>query len=105
MTLDRMHDLISRLPGLRWLAALLAVTPLATAGTASAAKIAYYEATYRATFKPGDKHAAVELELKGEKLPSKVVLSTDPKRYRNFRSSQPLEVGAKEIVWRPQGTQ
>ncbi len=31
------------------------------------------------------------------------MLSADPKRYRNFRSSEPLEVGEKEIVWRPQG--
>lgn len=105
MTLDRMHGLISRLPGLRWLTALLAIAPLAMTSTASAAKVAYYDAIYRATFKAGNEHAEVELELKGEKLPSKLVLRADPKRYRNFRSSQPLEVGAKEIVWHPQGKQ
>jgi hypothetical protein len=105
MTLDRMHGLISKLPGLRWLTALLAVAPLAMTNTASAAKIAYYDAIYRATFEPGKEHAEVELELKGEKLPSKIVLRADPKRYRNFRSRQPLEVGAKEIVWHPQGKQ
>src|SRR5262245_50019811 len=105
MTLDRMHASIFKLPGLRWLPALLALASLTTASTASAAKIAYYDAIYRATFKPGEEHAEVELELKGEKLPSKLVLQADPKRYRNFRSSQPLEVGAKEIIWHPQGKQ
>lgn len=85
--------------------ALVAIALLATASTASAAKIAYYDATYRASFKPGVEHAQVELELKGEKLPSKVVLQVDPQRYRNFHSSEPLEVGPKEVVWRPQGKQ
>ncbi|MFC4313092.1 hypothetical protein ACFPN2_28690 [Steroidobacter flavus] len=84
-------------------AALLGLASLAAAGSASAAKIAYYDATYRASFKAGVDHAQVALELNGEKLPSKVVLQVDPKRYRNFRSNEPLEVGAKEIVWRPQG--
>jgi predicted metalloprotease with PDZ domain len=93
------------LTALRWTPALLAVASLAMAQPALAAKIAYYDATYRATFKSGVEHAAVELELKGEKLPSKVVLGADATRYRNFRSKDPLEVGAKEIVWRPQGKQ
>ena len=84
---------------------VLAIASLALANTASAAKIAYYEATYRASFKAGVEHAEVELELKGEKLPSKVVLRADARRYRNFRSKDPLEVGVKEIVWRPQGKQ
>jgi len=88
---------------LRWLVALLAIASLATAHVASAAKKAYYDATYRASFKPGVEHAEVELELKGEELPSKIVLRADAARYRNFRSNQPLEVGAEEIVWRPQG--
>lgn len=94
------------LTGLRWLTALLlAIASLAMAGAASAAKLAYYDAAYRATFNAGVEHAQVELKLTGEKLPSKVVLRADPKRYRNFRSKDPLEVGAKEIVWRPQGKQ
>ena len=76
---------------------------LAMANVAAAASVAYYDATYRATFKPGDEHAQVELKLAGEKLPSKVVLRADPKRYLDFRSSAPLEVTDKEVVWRPQG--
>lgn len=97
--------MISGLTGLRWPIVGLAMASLAMANMAFAAKIAYYDATYRASFKAGVEHAQVELELKGEKLPSKVVLRADAKRYRNFRSKDPLEVGAKEIVWRPQGKQ
>ena len=82
---------------------LLALLSLVLVGVAPAATTAYYDATYRASFKPGVEHAQVELELKGEKLPSKVVLRIDPKRYRNFRSDQPLEVGDQQVVWRPQG--
>jgi predicted metalloprotease with PDZ domain len=89
-------------------AALLAFAAFASLGivrAAQAASVAYYDATYLATFKSGVDHAQVELKLAGEKLPSKVVLRVDPKRYREFRSSQPLEVTDKEVVWRPQGKQ
>lgn len=95
-----------RLPGCR--AALLALAAIASLGIASAAtaaSVAYYDATYRATFKPGVEHAQVELKLAGDKLPSKVVLRADPKLYRKFRSNDPLEVTDKEVVWQPQGKQ
>lgn len=85
------------------LPALLSLALLAMANTATAAKIAYYDATYRAAFKPGIAHAQVQLDLAGEKLPSKLVLRIDPKRYRNFRSSEPLEITNDEVIWRPQG--
>lgn len=97
--------MISALTGLRRRTALLAVASLALANVASAAKVAYYDATYRASFKAGVEHAEVELVLEGDKLPSKLVLRADAERYTNFRSNDPLEVGAKEIVWRPQGKQ
>ena len=100
---------ISRLPARGrhhgWSAALLALASLAISSGSAAATVAYYDATYRTTFKPGVDHAPVELKLSGEKLPSKVVLSTDPERYRDFRSNDPLEVTDKEVVWRPQGKQ
>lgn len=85
--------------------ALLAIASLATAGHAAAASVAYYDATYRATFKPGVETVQVQLELSGDELPSKVVMHLDPQRYRNFRSSEPLEVDAKQAVWRPRGKQ
>jgi hypothetical protein len=89
-----------------WNAALLAsawLASLAVSNIAMAAKIQYYDATYRATFKPGADHVQVELKLSGDKLPTKVVLRADPKHYREFHSSEPLQVTSKEVVWRPQG--
>ncbi|MBM0106403.1 hypothetical protein JM946_16850 [Steroidobacter sp. S1-65] len=80
-----------------WIALLAAARP------AIAAETAYYDAAYRAAFKPGIAHAQVQLDVSGEKLPSKLVLRIDPKRYRNFRSNEPLEVSADEVIWRPQG--
>ncbi len=91
-----------RLPTIKTLPALLAMALLAMTSTA-AAKDAYYDAHFRAAFKPGIAHAQVQLDLSGDKLPSKVVLRIDPKRYRNFRSSQPLAVRGDEVTWQPQG--
>lgn len=71
--------------------------------SAEAANPAFYDLTYRATFAPDSTHVAVEVNLAGEKLPSKVRLSVDPRRHRNFRSTDPLQVGDEEVVWRPQG--
>ncbi|MDY6944796.1 MAG: hypothetical protein SXG53_03680 [Pseudomonadota bacterium] len=85
--------------------ACAALASLAISSLASAAGVAYYDATYRASFEAGAEHAEVELRLAGEKLPSKIVLSADPQRYREFRSKDPLEVTAEQVVWRPQGKQ
>lgn len=82
---------------------LLWIALVAAASPAIGAETAYYDAAYRAAFKPGIAHAQVQLDLSGEKLPSKLVLRIDPKRYRNFRSSEPLEVSGDEVIWRPQG--
>jgi hypothetical protein len=84
---------------------MTAVIALALTSAAAAADIDYYDATYRASFKPGGEYAEVELDLAGDLLPSKVVLRTDSQRYRQFRSSDPLQVGDKEVVWRPRGKQ
>jgi predicted metalloprotease with PDZ domain len=82
--------------------AALAVLPMSNAG---AATVTHYDAAYRATFAPGTDHVEVQLQLEGDKLPSKVVMRVDPKRYRNFRSTDPLQVGEQEVTWRPQGKQ
>ncbi|MBL8265525.1 hypothetical protein [Steroidobacter sp.] len=84
---------------------LIASTMPLPAAAATPAHVAYYDAAYRATFKPGAQHAQVELKLSGDKLPSRLILRIDSKRYKNFRSEQPLEVSDKEVVWRPQGQQ
>jgi len=70
---------------------------------AHAASPEFYDVTYRATFQPDVAQVEVDVELAGEKLPSKVRLRADPQRYRNFRSSDPLQVSEKEVVWEPQG--
>lgn len=82
---------------------LAALASWAVASGASAATVSYYDAAYRATFAPDVDHVAVELNLAGDKLPSQLTLRADPKRYRNFHSTDPLQVGDKDIVWRPQG--
>lgn len=64
---------------------------------------AFYDVTYRATFSPDVSQVEVDVELAGEKLPSKIRFSADPDRYRNFRSTDPLQVGDQEVVWEPQG--
>lgn len=71
--------------------------------SAHAASPAFYDVTYRATFAPDVAHVEVEVELAGEKLPSKIRLGTDQRRYRNFRSTDPLQVSDQEVVWQPQG--
>lgn len=63
----------------------------------------FYDVSYRATFAPDIAHVEVEVNLAGDKLPSKVRLSADPQRYRNFRATDPLQVGDQEIVWQPRG--
>ena len=78
--------------------ALLAIFCGAHAGSP-----AYYDVTYRATFQPDVAQVEVEVELAGEKLPSKLRLRPDPQRYRNFRSTDPLQVTEQEVVWEPQG--
>lgn len=70
---------------------------------AHAASPAFYDVSYRATFAADVAHVEVEVNLAGEKLPSKVRLSADPERYRNFRSTDPLQLTDREIVWQPQG--
>jgi hypothetical protein len=82
---------------------LAVVAFLWTLGNPQAATPAFYDVTYRATFDPKVAHVEVEVELAGEKLPSKIRLGTDPQRYRNFRSTDPLQTGPEEVVWQPQG--
>ena len=88
------------------LAAVLWVSAFCNAPTdAHGANPTFYDVTYRATFAADVAHVEVEVSLTGEKLPSKVRLSNDPRRYLNFRSTDPLQVGDKEVVWQPQGKQ
>ena len=74
-----------------------------SADAATARAPSYYDVTYRATFTPGADHVEVELNLAGEKLPSKITLRADPSRHQEFHSTDPLQIGAREVVWQPQG--
>jgi predicted metalloprotease with PDZ domain len=95
----------------RWIVAAALVgfastAVLALIGSARAADtdaVEYYDATYRASFKPGGEYAQVELELAGDLLPTKIVLRADSQRYRQFRSSDPVQVSDTEVVWQPKG--
>lgn len=62
-----------------------------------------YEAAYSAALRPADGAIDVELKLAGEKLPSKIVLTIDPKRHRDFTSTDGLQVEGASVTWRPKG--
>ena len=85
--------------------AIVVVALLWGAGAVQAASPAFYDVTYRATFVANVAHVEVEVALAGEKLPSKIRFRADPERYRNFRSTDPLQVSNEEVVWQPQGKQ
>jgi len=91
---------------LSWLSRTLAAIGLSWAFcSAHAANPVFYDVTYRATFQADVAQVEVEVELTGEKLPSKIRFGADQQRYRNFRSSDPVQVSDGEVVWEPQGKQ
>ena len=53
----------------------------------------YYNAAYKAQISPESGTIDVELNLAGEHLPSRIVLRADPQRYKNFTSTDPLQIG------------
>ena len=72
-------------------------------GAFGASGAEYYKAEYIAQIKPDAGVIVLDIHLKGARLPSRVRLSIDSKRHRNFRSTDPIDVQAREVVWRPQG--
>ena len=78
---------------------LLATLPL----PAPAAEDRYYEAAFRAELKPDRATLLVELQLTGERLPSRIEFRIDRERQRNFRSLQPLDVAGDVVTWSPSG--
>ena len=79
--------------------AVLAATFIASAPCVAAT----YEAHYRVEPQPGTGTFRVELKLSGEKLPSKLVFTLDPRRHRNFSSTDSVEVTNDSVTWRPLG--
>ncbi|MFV0276000.1 MAG: hypothetical protein ACK5HY_02300, partial [Parahaliea sp.] len=63
-----------------------------------------YEVLYRVSLLPAEGEARVEIRLKGERLPSRLTLHTDPGRHRDFSSDDPLEISEDTAVWRPKAS-
>lgn len=81
---------------------LLCLAAVLAAAT-SHAQTDRYLAEYRAELRPQAGVIDLELKLTGEKLPSRIELSIDPRRHKDFRSSDPLKVESSRAVWRPRG--
>jgi predicted metalloprotease with PDZ domain len=76
---------------------------LAVCGPAALAEDAYYTAAYRAQVRPETGTIDMELNLAGEHLPKRIVLRADPQRYKNFTSTDPLQIGQSHVTWHPRG--
>lgn len=62
-----------------------------------------YEAAYTAALKPDAGVIDIDLRLSGEKLPSKIVLTIDPRRHRDLTSTDPVQIEGATATWRPRG--
>jgi hypothetical protein len=89
------------LPGRNMLKRFAILGAFALAAVPAAA--ATYDARYRAEVKPEAGTIHIELKLSGEKLPSRVELHIDPKRHRNFTSTDKLDIAERTVTWRPSG--
>jgi hypothetical protein len=89
----------------RLLLLLTIVAAAVTSGRSHAAvpKERFYDLHYRAQFLPQNGTIHVELHLRGERLPSKIVLSINPQRHRSFTSTEPLEINGLTVTWQPRG--
>lgn len=81
------------------LAIFLLLCGEATAATAPR----YYDAAYRAHFRPEAGIVEVEIALSGERLPSRIVLHVDSRRHRKFTSTDPLQIEPSHVTWQPRG--
>ncbi|WP_226646340.1 hypothetical protein [Microbulbifer variabilis] len=64
-----------------------------------------YELLYTATIDPETKLARVELALKGEDIPSKLVLNLSSGRYKDLKSTQDLQEKGDKAIWRTEGNE
>ncbi|MGH8177269.1 MAG: hypothetical protein ACREV5_13495 [Steroidobacter sp.] len=67
------------------------------------ADVSRYQAEYRAELRPDAGVIDLELKLTGEQLPSRIVLTIDPRRHKEFTSTDPLQIEDAQVVWRPRG--
>jgi predicted metalloprotease with PDZ domain len=63
----------------------------------------YYDAAFRAEIEPRRTTIFVELEIRGDRLPSRIEFHIDPERHRAFRSSDPVSQQGKVVTWLPSG--
>ena len=70
---------------------------------AAAGKERFYDLRYKAQIQPQSGVIHMEVHLKGERLPSRIVLTIDPQRHRAFKSTDPIETTGNTVSWRPQG--
>jgi len=105
MSSDRTRVLqrIGRIGGaVRALKTCIALSWLA-ASTASAAT-SYYDAAFRADIRAQRPTISVELELRGERLPSRIEFHIDPTRHRSFASTDPVTTKGTVVTWLPSGS-
>jgi len=82
---------------------LLPALSLFTPGAAMTATPRYYDVAYRAHFRPETGVVDMEIALSGERLPSRIVLTVDPRRHKKFTSTDPLQKEPSHVTWQPQG--
>jgi predicted metalloprotease with PDZ domain len=87
------------------LAPLLLLTCLPLPGTAATPAPRYYDVVYRAHFRPEADLVEMEIALSGERLPSRIVLHVDPRRHKQFTSTDPLQIEPSHVTWQPRGRQ
>lgn len=75
---------------------------LLVAGTGSA-RATDYALLYRAVISPDSEVARVEIRLRGERLPRKLVLHLNPDRHLALRSDAGLTLEGDTATWKPQG--
>ncbi|WP_237056210.1 hypothetical protein [Microbulbifer sediminum] len=86
----------------RQLHSILGLILLCIAFTAGATEGNTFDLLYRADIQPETGMAEVEIQLKGESLPRKLVLHLDPERHLDLEGEGELEVNGDEAVWHPQ---
>ncbi len=91
------------MPALRRALLLLAISLLMSGAATAAAAPRYYDAIYRAHFRPDSGVVEMEIALSGDRLPSRVVLHVDPRRHQKFTSTDPLQIEPSHVTWQPRG--
>jgi predicted metalloprotease with PDZ domain len=91
------------MPVLRPALLLLAISLLMSGAATAAAAPRYYDAIYRAHFRPDSGVVEIEIALSGDRLPSRVVLHVDPRRHQKFTSTDPLQIEPSHVTWQPRG--